>query len=182
MLSRDRRPLDTWNLSVTEGNVLGNPRPTFDSSQTPDQGILHATNQSVTGGIPVQRSTGRPVAKGEEQTGNTIPIPIFERRPSTMKYFSPAVIPQNSMAVQQRLQISELQFDKFHTISKFSCWNIRFKTQVNSCSGFPSEAMLRIKEVEMVELVDELKKNPRDQLRVRISRILRCWTRELLLL
>ena len=43
------------------------------------------------------------------------------------------------------------------TPSTFSCWNIRFKTQVNSCSGFPSETILLIKEVEMVDSVDELK-------------------------
>ena len=44
-----------------------------------------------------------------------------------------------------------------HTLSPISCWKIRFKNQVTSCSHFPSEAMLRIKEVEMVDLVDELK-------------------------
>ena len=69
----------------------------------------------------------------------------------------PAEIPQNSMAHQQRLQISELQFVKFPTPSKFSCWKIRFQTQVSSCSDFPSEAMLRIKEVQMVDSVDDLK-------------------------
>ena len=58
---------------------------------------------------------------------------------------------------QQRLQISELQFDKFSTPSTFSCWKIRFKTHVSSYSGSPSEAMLWIKEVEMVDSVDDLK-------------------------
>ena len=62
---------------------------------------------------------------------------------------------QNSMAVQQRLQISELQFDEFPTPSSFPCWKIRNKTQASSCSDFPSEAMLWIKEVEMVDSVDE---------------------------
>ena len=61
------------------------------------------------------------------------------------------------MADQQRLQISELHFDKFPTHSTFSCWKIRFKTQVRSCSSFPSETMLWIKKVEMVESVDDLK-------------------------
>ena len=85
MLSRDQSmPPETWNLSGREGNVLGNPRAMFGSSQIPCQSILHASNQSATGGIPVQRSTGRPVAKGEEQTGSTLPMPIFARRPSTM--------------------------------------------------------------------------------------------------
>ena len=37
----------------------------------------------------------------------------------------PAEIPQNSVAVQQWLQISELQFDKFPTPCTLSCWRIR---------------------------------------------------------
>ena len=77
MLSRDRslQP-ETWNLSGTQGTVLGNPRSMFDSSQTPYQGILHSTNPGATGGIPVQRSTGRPVARGEERIGSTTPMPM----------------------------------------------------------------------------------------------------------
>ena len=39
----------------------------------------------------------------------------------------------------------------------FACWKIRFKTEVCTCSQFPTEAMLWIKEVEMVDSVDELK-------------------------
>ena len=111
MLSRDRRlPLDTWNLSEPQGNVWGNPRPLFDSSQTLYQGILHATTPSATGAVPVQVSTGQLVARGEERIGSTTTMPMSERRPSTMNSSLPVEIPQNSMAGQQRLQISELQF------------------------------------------------------------------------
>ena len=70
------------------------------------------------------------------------------------------VTPQNYMADQKRLQISELQFDNFTTLSTFSCWKIRCKTRVSSCSGSPSEAILWIKDVEMVDLVDDLKSSP----------------------
>ena len=84
-------------------------------------------------------------------------MPMSAGRPSTMNSFLPAEIRQNSMAVQQRLQMSELQSDKFPTPSTFSCWKIRFKTQVSSCSDFPSEVVLWIKEVEMVDSVDESK-------------------------
>ena len=56
-------------------------------------------------------------------------MPMSEKRPSTMNSFSPVEIPQNSLAGQQRLQISELQFDRFPTPSSFSCWKIRFKNQ-----------------------------------------------------
>ena len=65
-------------------------------------------------------------------------------------------IPQNSVAGQQRQQISELQFDKFHTPQSFLCWKIRFRNQVTTCSDCPSEAMLWINEVEMVDSLDEL--------------------------
>ena len=104
----------TWYMELVRDtrNVFGNPRAVTDSSQIPYQGILHSTNQSATGGIPVQ-STGRPVAKGEEQIGSTVPMPSFARRPSAMS------------------------------------------SQVISCSGFPSEAMFWIKEVEMVKSVDD---------------------------
>ena len=55
------------------------------------------------------------------------------------------------MVGQQRQQISELQFDKFPHSHLFSCWKIRFKTQVTTCSDFPSEAMVWVKEVEVVD-------------------------------
>ena len=102
MLSRDQslQP-DTWNLSGTHGNFFGNPRAMLVSSQIPFPGTLHSTDQSAKGEIPVQRSTGRPVAKGEEQTGSRIPMPSFARRPSTMNSFSPAEISQNSRLVSR---------------------------------------------------------------------------------
>ena len=63
----------------------------------------------------------------------------------------------NYGADQQRLQISDLHFDKFPTPATFACWKIRFKTEVCTCSQFPTEAMQWIKEVEMVDSVDDLK-------------------------
>ena len=63
----------------------------------------------------------------------------------------------NGEADQQRLQISDPRFDKFSTPATFACWEIRFKTEVCTCSHFPTEAMLWIKEVELVDSVDDLK-------------------------
>ena len=60
-------------------------------------------------------------------------------------------------ADQQRLQISDLHFDKFPTPATFACWKIRFKTEVCICSQFPTEAMQWIKEVELVDSVDDLR-------------------------
>ena len=58
---------------------------------------------------------------------------------------------------QQRLQIAEPHFEEFLPPQTFSCWKIRFQTEVCSCSNFPTEAMLWIKEVEMAFSVDDLK-------------------------
>ena len=43
------------------------------------------------------------------------------------------------------------------TPATLACWKIRFKTEVCTCSQVPTEAMLWIKEVEMVDSVDDLK-------------------------
>ena len=48
---------------------------------------------------------------------------------------------KNYGADQQRLQISDLHFDKFPTPATFACWKIRFKTEVYTCSQFLTEAM-----------------------------------------
>ena len=135
MSSHDQSPRpDTWNLFGTMGNVFGHPRAAIDSSQTPYQGILHLWNQSATRRIPVQRNAGRPVVKREEQFRGTIPLPSFARRPCKSQTFI-----------------------LINSPSTFSCWKMSFKTQVSSCSGFPSEAMTSIREVEMVESVDDVK-------------------------
>ena len=66
--------------------------------------------------------------------------------------------PQNLMVGRQRQQVSELQFDKFPNPLSFLVGKIRCKNQVTTtCSDFPSEAMLWIKEVEMVDALEELK-------------------------
>ena len=79
-------------------------------------------------------------------------MPTFARRPSTISSLVPV-----DMVGQQRQQISELQFDKFPCPQYFLVRKIRFKNQVTTCSDFPSEAMLRIEEVEMVGSLDDLK-------------------------
>ena len=100
----------------------------------------------------------------------TIPNPRFARRPSSMNSFflAEGVNPQNYMADQSRLQISELQLDKSPTHSTFSCWKIRFKTQVSACSSSSSE----------VDSVDDLKSS-RSLQGILISRIFICWMRGL---
>ena len=86
-----------------------------------------------------------------------MPMPTSAGRPSTMSSTIPVDFPQNSMVGQQRQQISGLQFGKLLYLQSFLVWKIRFKNQVTTCSDFPSDAMLWIKEVEMVDSLEELK-------------------------
>ena len=55
-----------------------------------------------------------------------------------------------------RKQVSEMHFEKFPNPSTFQRWKPSFKTEVCSCSSFPTDAMLWIKEVEMVGSVADL--------------------------
>ena len=97
------------------------------------------------------------VEKSEKQT------PVQDQRCQSGPSAKSSVIPSEGDhpkkygADQQRLQISDLHFDKFSTPATFACWKIRFKTEVCTCSQFPTEAMLWIKEVELVDSVDDLK-------------------------
>ena len=77
--------------------------------------------------------------------------------------FSGGDYSKNFWADRQRLQISDLHFDKFPVPATFACWKIRFKTEVCTCSQFPTEAMQWIKEVELVDSVDEEKKKKKAQ-------------------
>ena len=60
-------------------------------------------------------------------------------------------------SAMSRQQISEPQIDNFLTPQSFLVWKIRFKNQVATCSDFPSDAMLWIKEVEKVDSLEEMK-------------------------
>ena len=100
-----------------------------------------------------------PHVTSERQTPDTTLDPKCQSGPSARNSFDPSEgrSSNNYGADQQRLQISDLHFDKFSNPATFACWKIRFKTEVRTWSQFPTEAMLWIKEVEMVESVDDLK-------------------------
>ena len=78
-----------------------------------------------------------------------------DRQPKIQSSLVREILQRITGADQQRLQISDLHFDKFSTPATLACWKIRFKTEVCTCSQFPTEAMLWIKEVQMVESVDD---------------------------
>ena len=99
-----------------------------------------------------------PHVMSERRTPDTSLDPRCQSRPSARNSFDPSEegFSKNYGADQQRLQISDLPFDKFPNPATFACWKIIVKTEVCIYSKFPTEAMLWIKEVEMVESVDDL--------------------------
>ena len=52
-------------------------------------------------------------------------------------------------------QVSEMHFGTFPYPSTFQHWKTSFKTEVCSCSNFPTEAMHWPKDVEMVDSVED---------------------------
>ena len=149
MLSRKDKPPDIWDTHGTSGNVFVFP-PASSSSLNP--GGFNPWMSNVT-------EDTSPHVTSERQHPDTALDPRCQSGPSARDSFDPneGRSSKNYDADRQRLQISDPHFDKFPTPATFACWKIRFKTEVCTCSHFPTEAMLWIKEVEMVDSVDDLK-------------------------
>ena len=147
MPSRREGPPSIWDTHGLSGNVIANPDA---SSSAPCPQELHQWNSSEE---PLHSSTVEKSDRPKQnqdlrcQSGPSAKDSvIFSGGDSSKNY-----------GADQRLQISDLHFDKFPTPATFACWKIRFKTEVCTCSQFPTEAMQWIKEVEMVDSVDDLK-------------------------
>ena len=141
---------DIWDTPGISGNVFANPHA---SSTAPYPQELNPWETTVE--EPLHMSTAEKSDERPEQNQDL----RCQCGPSA-KYsviFSGGDSSKNYGADQQRLQISDLHFDKFPTPATFACWKIRFKTEVCTCSQFPTEAMQWIKEVELVDSVDDLK-------------------------
>ena len=157
-LSRDNSlPHDTWNASGLQENVFGNQFSTLDSPRNQYQKIHHSMTPGDTSSVPVHIGTKNSFRKGWRFKKGTIPMLTFAGRPSTLSSLIPVKFPQNSMVGQQRQQISILQFDKFPDPQLFLVWKYDSKIKWPLVRIFPSDAMLWIKEVEMVDSLEELK-------------------------
>ena len=147
MLSRNNGPPCIWNTHGTSENFFANPTASSSAPypQESNSWISYVsvhTSPHVMSESPTQDQDQR--CQSGQSAKNSV---IFSGGDSAKNYGTD----------QQRLQISDLNFDKFTTPATFACWKIRFKTEVCTCSQFPTESMLWIKEVEMVDSVDELR-------------------------
>ena len=123
MLSRDKRLLlDTWNTFGLQENVFGNQFSTFDTPRDHRQRISPCAPQRERGSVQQAAGSGTPFMRDDKQSKDTIPMPTFARRPSTMSSTLPVKFPQNSLGGPQIKQISELQFDKFRAPQSFLVW------------------------------------------------------------
>ena len=127
-------PPNTWDTSGTSGNVFAHPQA---SSPAPcPQGLNSTWKKTIE--EPIHMSTAEKSGRPERdqdlrcQSGPSAKDSVI---------FSGGDYSKNYGADQQRLQISDLHFDKFPTPATFACWKIRFKTEVCTCSQFPTEAM-----------------------------------------
>ena len=130
---------------------------TFDSPRDHPQRIQFDDVQRNREAVPEAGRTKTIHTREDRLNHGTIPMPTFATKPWTTRFTIQVEVPQSYMVGQQRQQISELQFDKLPDPQSFLVWKIRFKNQVTTCSDFPSDAVLWIKEVEMVDSLEELK-------------------------
>ena len=133
-----------WDTHGISGNVFANPHA---SSSAPYPQELNPWGTTIE--EPRHMSTAEKSERPEQnqdlrcQSGPSAKVSV--------------ILSNNYGADQKRLQISDLHFDKFPAPATFACWKIRFKTEVCTCSQFPTEAMQWIKEVELVDSVGELR-------------------------
>ena len=121
MLSRNGKPPDIWDTHGFSGNFSVNPTAS-SSSSFPGRFNPWISN--------VSEHTS-PHVTSERQTPDTALDPRCKSG-SARNSFDPSEgrFSKNYGADQQRLQISDLHFDKFPNPATFACWKIRFKTEV----------------------------------------------------
>ena len=130
---------DTWDTLGMSGNVFANPHASSSVTYPRELNPWETTIEE-----PLHVSTAEKSERPEQnqdlrcQSGLSAKDSVI---------FSGGDSSKNCGADQQRLQISDLHFDKFPTPATFACWKIRFKTEECNCSQFPKEAMQWIKEV-----------------------------------
>ena len=117
MLSRNDKPPDTWDTHGISGNVYVNPPA---SSSSPYPGGFSPWIPNVTENIS-------PQVTSERQTPDTALDPRCQSGPSARNSSDPheGRFSKDYGADQQRMQISDLHFDKFHTVATFEvCTNL----------------------------------------------------------
>ena len=146
---------DTRNSCGISGNV-------FEDPPAPNEppAVFFGNSRSLASAPcePVSLNTGRLADRANELDRKTQKIATlttrFARKFPTWNPPSHAegAYLQNCMVDQPRNQVSQMHSDKFPNPSTCQCWETSFKTEVCSCSNFPTDVMLWIKEVAVDDL------------------------------
>ena len=145
-------PLGTWNTSGLHGNVFGNQFSTFDSPEIILKEFTlahHKENEDQSHklqgrGLFTQEMTNK--KKRHHSDADVCRKAVDYEFVNTGGFF-------RSKDSKNRSCNSTNSLIHHH----FLVWKIRFKNKATTCSDFPSDAMLWIKEVEMVDSLDEVK-------------------------
>ena len=147
--SRRERPPSISDTHGFSGNVLADPVASSTALYPQELNPWSSGRVETIRSSTAEKSDNRtPVQDQRCQSGPSAKSSFIPSEGDSLKNYG---------TDQQRLQISDLHFDKFPTPATFACWKMRFKTEVCTCSQFPTEAKHWIKEVEMVDSVDDLK-------------------------
>ena len=146
--------------------------PTLRVKSTKGQ-TLHSKKEWRTSPSPARRASSHPEKERPtpttRRTGHTQPASSSAPYPQELNPWSSSTEePLHSSTVEKserRTQDQDLRCQSgpsaknsvIFSGATFACWKIRFKTEVCTCSQLPTEAMQWIKEVEMVDSVDNLK-------------------------
>ena len=133
--SRKDGPPCIWDTHGISGNVFAGP---VVSSTAPYPQELNPWSSGVS--EPIHSSMA-------EKDENKTPVQDHRCPDRQPKIQSSQVRETLQRIMGQTNNDCRSQIDKFTTPSTFACWKIRFKTEVCTCSQFPTEAMLWIKEV-----------------------------------
>ena len=117
-----------WGTHGISGNVFANPTAS-SSALYPQE--LNPWSSSIE--EPLYSST---VEKSERRSQDQDQRFQSGQSAKNSVIFSGGDSSNNYGADQQRLQISDLHFDKFPSPATFACWKKIFKTEVCTCSQF----------------------------------------------
>ena len=125
---RKEGPPCIWDTHGISGNVFANSQAT---STAPYAQELNPLGTTIEEPLSTAEKSERPEQNRDLrcQSGPSAKDSVIFSGGDSLK--------KNYGADQQRLQISDLHFDKFPTPATFACWKIRFKTEVCTCSQFP---------------------------------------------
>ena len=149
--------LDTHNSLGTSGHVFedlparGEPSSAlFENSKNlaPSSGRLSPTDAGKT----AEQKEGL----RKEPQNHAIPTPRFARKFLNLESCTSCRKNLSSKLSDGKSEESDLGPALFPDTSNFQCWKTNFKTEVCSCSGCPTIALLWIKEVEVAKSVDDL--------------------------